>query len=141
MIKRELWIRVENPRKMEDIQNFILSLAEEELLGDIEVILYFEKARSKCKLSHIYDVSEKAVPVLKEKYGDKNVKMSESYFQDCADTGPAPLERIADALEAISSILESIDQSLEAVSDVVGDAQVKGPHGCAIAITGIIDHV
>lgn len=51
------------------------------------------------------------------------------------------LERIASALEAISTTLGSIDQSLDMMSDVLEDCQVKNRHGCAIAVTGAIQQL
>ncbi|KJJ71704.1 hypothetical protein [Clostridium sp. FS41] len=54
---------------------------------------------------------------------------------------PDPLERIVDALEAISSTLDSVDRSLEVISDVLADSQVKGPRGSAIAVAGNIQQI
>lgn len=142
---KRAWIKVEDAKSREAVQEFILSLAEEDLLGEIEVILYAEKARAKYRLSRIYSISEAAIPVLKEKYGDGNVKLTNE--ADCSSSiktyipTPDPLERIADALEAISSTLDSIDQSLDSVADVLGDCRVKNRNGSAIAITGTVDHV
>lgn len=144
MIKREIWIRVESPMERKNVQDFILSLAEEDLLGEIEVILYVEQARAKCKLSHIYDVSEGAIPVLKEKYGDGNVRLTETNLMDFSpvfNPNPDPLERIAGALESISRSLESIDQTLEDATEILMDCQVKNQYGSAIAVAGTIQQV
>lgn len=141
---KRAWIKVENAGSREGVQEFILSLAEEDLLGEIDVILYVEKTRAKCNLSRVYSISEAAIPVLKEKYGDDNVKLVSSIDNSAITPympAPDPMERIADALEAISNTLDSIDQSLDLVSDVLGDCRVKNRNGSAIAITGVVDHV
>lgn len=52
-----------------------------------------------------------------------------------------PIERIADALESISSTLENIDQSLDLMSNVLADIQVKNQYGSAIAVTGTIQQI
>ena len=73
MIK-ELWIKME-PEGAKEVQDFLLSLAEEGLLGEIPVVLYNPKTDGNLRLSHIYDVDEAALLVLKEKYGDRNVSV------------------------------------------------------------------
>ena len=51
------------------------------------------------------------------------------------------MERIADALEAISITLDSINQSLDLMSDVLAECQVRCRHGNAIAVTGAIQQI
>lgn len=150
MTERKVWIRImggNTEEVTEDTQAFILGMTPaEELLGDITVVLYFEELKSKKVLSHIYEVSETALPVLKEKFGDANVMMTESHLNNCAKSplpnpNPDPLERIADALEAIGSTLDSIDQSLDLLSDVVADARVKNRYGSSISVCGTIQQL
>lgn len=75
MKKEEIWIK-NDPRyvDVEEIEKFILSLADEKLLGEIPVIIYRSDTKSDKRLSHIYDVDISAINVLREKYGDENVK-------------------------------------------------------------------
>lgn len=145
MKNTNVWIKIEDSKKLEGVQDFILSLSEEDLLGEIEVTLYAEKERAKCRLSHIYDVSEEAIPVLKEKYGDKNVKVVDSRDNSLEvvlnEPAPTTIDRIADALESISRSLESIDQSLEDATEILMDCQVKNQYGSAIAVTGTIQQI
>ena len=51
------------------------------------------------------------------------------------------LERIAAALEAISSTMERMEQSLDSLTSVLEDAKVENPYGSAIAITGMIQQI
>lgn len=52
-----------------------------------------------------------------------------------------PMERIADALEAISVTLDSIDKTLEDATEILMDCQVKNQYGSAMAVTGIIQQI
>lgn len=54
---------------------------------------------------------------------------------------PDPLERIADALEALNATLEGIDESLKLLSDSFEDCRVKYRYGSAISITGSINQI
>ena len=143
MIDKTLWLKIEDSKKREEVQEFILSLGEEGLLGEIKVTLYAEKERAKCVLSHIYDISEQAIPVLMEKYGEKNVRLKETEIDSPNTYSFKPelkfLERIAVALEGIERSLENVDQSLELMSDILSDSQVKNPYGSAIAVAGTIN--
>lgn len=143
MIDKTLWLKIEDSKKREEVQEFILSLGKEGLLGEIKVTLYAEKERAKCVLSHIYDISEQAIPVLMEKYGDKNVRLKETEVGSSNTYNFKPelnfLERIADALEGIDRSLANMDQSLELMSDILSDSQVKNPYGSSISVTGAIN--
>ena len=89
---KEIWIRVKESSQVEEAKSVILELIQEDetLAGEISVVVYAMKERAIGRLSHIYDLSECAVNVLKERFGDDNVKITEL----CE---PAPIDRIADA--------------------------------------------
>ena len=134
---KTLWIRIEKREEVKEAQDFILHvLAEEGLTGEVPVKLCTEQ-QSVVPLSHIYDVSEDALVSLYEKYGERNVKlteaglMPESWSSRTAD----PLEYIADALENISGALESISQTLGEREDCI----VSTSRGSFLRIGGSVD--
>ncbi len=134
---KTLWIRIEKREEVKEAQDFILHvLAEEGLTGEVPVKLCTEQ-QSVVPLSHIYDVSEDALVSLYEKYGERNVKlteaglMPESWSSRTAD----PLEYIADALENISGALESISQTLDELEDCI----VSTSRGSFLRIGGSVD--
>lgn len=77
MIREVIWIRCQEENEIDEIQESILNFIKEDasLAGDIPVRVFSENRFSTCRLSHIYDMSESAVNVLKEKFGDENVKL------------------------------------------------------------------
>jgi len=139
-MKKELWIRAYETKEIEDIQKFILSLGDEGLLGEIPVKLFFYNTMEIKTLSHIYDVSDKALIPLYEKYGEMNVKILEhadsgsgqyeesEYTDEDRCINEDQLTRIADALETINGnladmaeMLESIDEKLSGCISHVGN--------------------
>ena len=127
-ISKVALIRLCKPEDVKDAQDFILYLGEENLLGDIPVVLYFDSTDYMLELSHIYDVSENALIPLYEKFGEKNVS-----FRDKADTLDSvglvlELSRIADALERIQRSMEI----LEKISDCISSSR----YGDRFCITG-----
>ena len=74
---KTLWIRTD-VNEVKEAQDFILRvLAPEELTGEIPVRI-LTGPQSIVPLSHIYDVSEDALFSLQEKYGERNVALTES---------------------------------------------------------------
>ncbi len=69
-------IRDNLPSALEELQKELLRLFEEggEMSGEIPVAIYNSRSKERVRLSRIYDISEIAINVLKEKYGDRNVK-------------------------------------------------------------------
>lgn len=109
MIQKSIWIRCYEERQAKQVKNDLLEFIREEpvLAGNIPVNVFAAKTRGLATLSHIYDVSEVAINVLKEKYGDENVKMVEHEFsEDCGHKSVG--ERIAESLERIADILNDI---------------------------------
>jgi len=135
-----IWIKIDSSEDREDVQNFILSLRQEGLSGEISVILYAQQEDSRAILSHVYSLSEEAIPLLAERYGSDNVCLEAKVRTQSLHFSPVPdpLGRIADALESISSTLDSIEQSLDLLSNVLSDCHVEGKYGNAIAVAGVI---
>lgn len=135
---QKVWIKIPDQSEKEEAQHFILSLAEEGLLGDIPVILYVADIKEKMALSHIYDVSEKALIPLYEKYGEENVKLSDMELRSLAGgygrvPEADPLERIADSLEQIAIVLDSI-------ADNINEVVYEGKNGQKyLCIDGFVD--
>lgn len=135
---KTLWIRTD-VSEVKEAQNFILRvLAPEGLTGEIPVRL-LTGPQSMVPLSHIYDVSEDALFSLQEKYGERNVALTESGEVPESWTsrnGSAdPLDRIADALVNIGVTLESIGQTLDELEACI----VSAPHGNFLRIGGSVD--
>lgn len=136
---KTLWIRTDEvAEEVKEAQDFILRvLAPEGLTGEIPVRL-LTGPQSVVPLSHIYDVSEDALFSLQEKYGERNVALTESgevpeswiSRSSSADS----LVRIADALENIGGTLESIGQTLDELETCI----VSAPHGSFLRIGGSI---
>ena len=127
---KTLWIRTD-VNEVKEAQDFILRvLAPEELTGEIPVRI-LTGPQSIVPLTHIYDVSEDALFSLQEKYGERNVALTESGEVPeswISRSSPAdPLDRIADALENIQTLDE-----LEACI-------VSAPHGSFLRISESVD--
>lgn len=76
MSKQTLIIKTEDSIK--EVQRYILALFEEseEYAGDIVVVVMDPQNESLVKiLSHVYDVSEVTINVLKEHYGDYKISL------------------------------------------------------------------
>lgn len=116
MIYKVIWIRCYEINEVDQIEKDILEFIKEDssLVGDIPVKVFVAKNRIVVDfshiLSHVYDMSEDAVNVLKEKYGDENVKIVEQEFAEHTEEYDQETieERIASALERIASNLEDI---------------------------------
>ena len=148
MIRKVMWIRCYETNESEKIEKDILSFIKEDssLAGDIPVKIYSSKVNGTYDLSHIYDVSEIAINVLKEKYGDENVKMVEREFsEDCGHKSVG--ERIAESLERIADVAETLDRiadcldnidtnisylqgSMECLEEITECLVQPGPEGC-----------
>lgn len=76
MNEAKIWIRTED--LVEEVQQYILSLFEEdeEYAGNIRVVIFDPNSKKPNYASHIYDISETAVNVLKEHYSDLNIKLT-----------------------------------------------------------------
>lgn len=77
MIGKVIWIRCQEEYEIEEIRVSIFNFINEDqsLAGDIPVRVFSKKGFSTCSLSHVYDMSESAVNVLKERFGAENVKL------------------------------------------------------------------
>lgn len=135
---KTLWIRTD-VNEVKEAQDFILRvLAPEELTGEIPVRI-LTGPQSIVPLSHIYDVSEDALFSLQEKYGERNVALTESGEVPeswiSRSSSADPLNRIAYALENIGGTLESIRQTLDELEDCI----VSAPHGSFLRISESVD--
>lgn len=118
---KRLWIRTD---EVKEAQDFILRvLAPEGLTGEIPVKI-LTGPQSVVPLGHIYDVSEDALFSLQEKYGERNVALTESGEvpeswisrsspADALENTDGTLDRIADALENIAGTLDNISNVLD----------------------------
>lgn len=144
MNEAKIWIRTED--LVEEVQRYILSLfkEDEEYAGNIRVVVYDSNSKKPNYASHVYDISETAVNVLKEHYGDLNIKLT---GQDKL-RNPEPLDRIADSLEKIANMLERLDDTLGCINtrlrivdnlaDDLAECIVDSPGGKRFCITGSV---
>lgn len=111
MKNQKVWIKANSKNQdADDVMAFILSLGDEGLLGEIPVIVCYSDTRERKRLSHIYDLDVSAVNVLREKYGDENVKLTEIQAEEpFTEKLINALERIADSLESVSDSLEELE--------------------------------
>lgn len=141
---KTLWIRTD---EVKEAQGFILRvLAPEELTGEIPVRI-FTGPQSVVPLSRVYDVSEDALFSLQEKYGERNVALTESGEVPeswISRSSPAdPLNRIADALENIDGTLDRIVEVLEDMNITVRNIDtciVESDYGNFLRIGGYVSH-
>ncbi|MGI6007302.1 MAG: hypothetical protein ACOX8E_07395 [Ruminococcus sp.] len=116
-----IWVRIEESKDKEALENILLSLIKEDetLAGELPVYVFVKKTRAIDKLSRIYDLSEAAVNVLKERFGDGNVKCTERVqtYETYEPVPKEPLERIADSLEWIADSLEKIAACVDGRED------------------------
>lgn len=144
MNEAKIWIRTENP--VEEVQQYILSLFEEdeEYAGNIRVVVYNPNSKKSDNISHIYDVSEMAVNVLKEHYGDLNIKLTgqnKGEDQKSLDSMVNSLERIANMLEQLDDTLGCINTRLRIVDNLADDLAeciVDSPGGKRFCIAGSV---
>lgn len=151
-MRKVIWIRCYETNEAEQIEEDILGFIKEDpsLVGDIPIKIYSSKVNGVYDLSHIYDMSEIAVNVLKEKYGDENVKIAEREFveitESCehksvgeriaesleriADVAET-LERIADCLDNIDSNISYLQGSMECLEEITECIVQPGPEGCS----------
>lgn len=145
MMKKEIWIQVEDGREKKEIEKVILSLIEEDesVAGEFPILLFAKINRVICRLSHIYDMSENAVNVLKERFGDYNVVLKNAREEDeeelyfdylikeltkCPGSSAEfklELMKIG-RLDSIVSALDRIDASLEALEPLADCVQKNG---------------
>ena len=140
----KIWIRTENP--VEEVQQYILSLFEEdeEYAGNIRVVVYNPNSKKSDNISHIYDVSQMAVNVLKEHYGDLNIKVTGQNKEG----NQKSLDCIADSLEKIVNVLERLDDTLGCINtrlrivdnlaDDLAECIVDSPGGKRFCIAGSV---
>lgn len=142
MIRKVIWIRCYETNEAEQIEEDILGFIKEDpsLVGDIPIKIYSSKVNGVYDLSHIYDMSEIAVNVLKEKYGDENVKIAEREFVEITESceHKSVGERIAESLERIADCLDNIDSnisylqgSMECLEEITECIVQPGPEGCS----------
>lgn len=144
MNEAKIWIRTEDP--VEEVQQYILSLFEEdeEYAGNIRVVVYDPNSKKSGNISHIYDVSQMAVNVLKEHYGDLNIKVTGQNKEGNQN----PLDCIADSLEKIANMLERLDDTLGCINtrlrivnnlaDDLAECIADSPGGKRFCITGSV---
>lgn len=144
MNEAKIWIRTEDPA--EEVQQYILSLFEEseEYAGNIRVVVFDPNSKKSVNISHIYDVSEMAVNVLKERYGDPNIKLTgQNKGED-----QKSLDCIADSLERIAKMLEQLDDTLGCINtrlrivdnlaDDLAECIIDSPGGKRFCIAGSV---
>lgn len=140
MNEAKIWIRTED--LVEEVQQYILSLFEEdeEYAGNIRVVIFDPNSKKSNYASH----SETAVNVLKEHYGDLNIKLTrQDKLRD-----PEPLDCIVDSLEKIVNVLERLDDTLGCINtrlrivdnlaDDFAECIVDSPGGKRFCITGSV---
>lgn len=144
MNEAKIWIRTENT--VEEVQQYILSLFEEdeEYAGNIRVVVYNPNSKKSDNISHIYDVSQMAVNVLKEHYGDLNIKVTGQNKEG----NQKSLDCIADSLEKIVNVLERLDDTLGCINtrlrivdnlaDDLAECVVDSPGGKRFCIAGSV---
>lgn len=140
----KIWIRTEDP--VEEVQQYILSLFEksEEYAGNIRVVVFDPDNKKLVNISHIYDVSEMTVNVLKEHYGDLNIKVTGQNKEG----NQKSLDCIADSLEKIVNVLERLDDTLGCINtrlrivdnlaDDLAECVVDSPGGKRFCIAGSV---
>lgn len=133
---RELWIRTEDTEEM--VQNFILHLFEEDqeyYAGEMIVVVYDAENNNLQYLSHVYDVSEKAINTFREHYGDNNIMIVEKRNVEDVEneicTYP-DLEDVERHLCNISASLSNIDDSLARLAACISET----PRGTLFSICG-----
>lgn len=72
---KKLWIRIPCESGRDEAEYFISKLTEDESFADVPVVLYAGDTQKNIRLSCAYNVSEKALIPLCEKYGEENVKL------------------------------------------------------------------
>lgn len=110
--RKETWIKIPSTKHVEEYMEYILSLAEKNLPGDIQVILYAAEEKAIKRLPHSCDISIASLNVLREKYGEENVKPVTQTYEEhvSAERETAyQLRRIADAMEGIQQSLEILE--------------------------------
>lgn len=147
MNEMKVWIRTKD--STEEVQQYILSLVKEskEYAGNIRVVIFNPNSEEWSHISHIYDVSETAINVLKEHYGDLNIKLvgkSEEGTQEPMDRIADSLERIADTLEHLCDELGCINAHLRSIDDIantvydLGECIGDSSRGKMFCVTGNI---
>lgn len=144
MNEAKIWIRTEDP--VEEVQQYILSLFEEseEYAGNIRIVVFDPDNKKSVNISHIYDVSEMAVNVLKEHYGDLNIKLTgqnKGEDQKSLDSMVNSLEKIAHMLEQLDDTLGCINTRLRIVDNLADDLAecvVDSPGGKRFCIAGSV---
>lgn len=126
MKSQEMWVQVDSEEELDEVQRFILYLGEEQLLGEIPVMVYSRETRRVLRLSSIYDVSEQAFVSLVEKYGEDNVKLIEKkdlpeYEGRQGEPKSELMERIATNLDRLADALEQIEMHLDCLSDCINE--------------------
>lgn len=147
---KRIWIRVEEETDPLIIMQDILELIQEDetMAGEIPVMLFRAESCMVKRLSNIYDLAECSVNVLKEKYGDFNVKLvcrqkeeqGESFHPSNMEKlvrDESFIERIVKSLESIDNNLKNLNETVKSVSQCVVQ---PGPDGAGkfLRITGDI---
>lgn len=144
MNEAKIRIRTEDP--VAEVQQYILSLFKEseEYAGNIRVVVYNPNSKKSDNISHIYDVSQMAVNVLKEHYGDLNIKVTGQNKEG----NQKSLDCIADSLEKIVNVLERLDDTLGCINtrlrivdnlaDDLAECVVDSPGGKRFCIAGSV---
>lgn len=109
---KEIWIRILEEEEQNKVMDSILSL-DDELFGNIPVILYCSTNNTKRRLPFAYALSDAAVDILKGQYGADNVKLVTKRSTD-------------ELLEQIGDSLSGIQKSLEVLTGCISTSQEGG---------------
>lgn len=106
---KEIWIRILEEEEQNKVMDSILSL-DDELFGNIPVILYCSTNNTKRRLPFAYALSDATVDILKGQYGADNVKLVTKRSTD-------------ELLEQIGDSLSGIQKSLEVLTGCISTSQ------------------
>lgn len=139
----KIWIRTDDTP--ESVQDFALRLLQEDerYCGDFQIVIYNPGKVGTEKLSHIFNLSDFALSVLCEHYGDDNVWVASSGVYPPVQAAPErdPLERIADAVESLADMMDSIGSRVADIESHLDDLSCcvgTGLDGGYLAIRGTV---
>ncbi|MDD6414118.1 MAG: hypothetical protein PUG06_08650 [Blautia sp.] len=142
MHSKVIWIRCQDEIELLETQKEILTLIKKipPFKGDVPIKVFLTDDFSTHSLEHTYYMTESGVSVLKEMYGDENVKIcckrenNRGYDEESRmDHLLNVLERMNDNLNDISTYLKYISEDTEEFSGCVSKSMLGGNRFC---ITG-----
>lgn len=150
---KRIWIRIEEKTDPMIVMQDILELIQEDetIAGEIPVMLFKAESCTIKRLSNVYDLAECSVNVLKEKYGDFNVKLvcrqkeeQDENFQpsnmEKLVQDESFIERIVRSLESIDNNLKNLNENMKAISQCIVQPGLEGT-GKFLRITGDIQTI